>query len=839
MPINDTSKPFPTYSMHNIGPQRVQSTFSVSFADVNQDGSLDLLVGLKKPESSFRLEWGDGHGHWHTEQGPGTTLEPRGFSVGDMDHSGIREILIGGEGDQQGLQSWRLGHDGQWVLASSITETGQFRDVAMVDINEDGWLDVVAVLVNSEEDGGIYAWLNNGRGGWVPNIGPLVNGIFTGLVVADVNKDGHVDIVASRRGGSGAHRESGSRGSWITVGGVHVWYGDGNGRWQPENLPAVGDAESVTVADVNGDGWMDIVAGLYLQGIELWLGGKDGWSKRPVVNQGTWGAVRVGDVDGDGSRELVAASKDGRGLGIWQWHDHAFAPLTGWLPDHGTYYSLDLGDVYGRGLLDVAALRSDGAVQVWSSERPKPLPFQQFVGMPLGRPLQIYFDTAQANVRADDAKAMSAWLARLGGAPKDLYFRVVGKADSRAIHSDVFPNNQALSMARAEAISAALRDKGVPAGKIAVKALGDKEPAPPGLGAEVLQQNRTAWVQAFPLVAVREPPITGVDAKRDLYHITGNAAFKTVHGIPEYRVGRGDELTITMWYSGKPEKNNVVVGGDGTIALPFFEGVKVDDLTPSEIDVLMTKILSRYVRHPRIDVDVLKYKSKTTTIFGQVKDLTRQPTGPGTYYLQGRETLVDFISRVGGPTEKADMTQVQVIRNGKVVKLNLERAIQQADWRENAIVDDGDTVFVPSLEQSGRRVYVLGEVGKPGIIEFTGNLRILDAVSKSGGFGKDAYYRDIRVIRADRDKPLILPVAFDRLLKQGDLTQNIALNDRDIIIVPRSPVGNWNQLIKDISPSLDLLLFKPLNLVSAVQGIRSITQVVNGGTRSSTTTTVP
>jgi len=209
--------------------------------------------------------------------------------------------------------------------------------------------------------------------------------------------------------------------------------------------------------------------------------------------------------------------------------------------------------------------------------------------------------------------------------------------------------------------------------------------------------------------------------------------------------------------------------------------------------------------------------------------LQRQPTGPGTYPLQGKETLVDFISRTGGPTEKADMTQVQIIRGGKVVKLNLERAIQQADWRENAIINDGDTVFVPSLEQAGRRVYVLGEVKTPGIVEFTGDFRLLDAISKTGGFGENVYYPDIRVIRADRDKPLIMPVAFDRLLEEGDLTQNLALNDRDVIIVPRSPIGNWNQFIKNISPSLDLLLFKPMNAVSQSQSIRLANKALVGG----------
>lgn len=826
MPINDTKHPLPVYSMHNIGPVNVQNSFSARYADVNQDGNVDLLVGLRKPEAGFRVEYGDGHGNWTTQAGPKTTLEPRSFSVADVNRDGNTYILIGGQGDQQGLQVWKLMPDGKWELHSSPTQSGYFRDVAFADVNNDGWPDIVAVRVDSATDGGIYVWLNNGRGGWVPHIGPLLSGIFTGLAVADLNGDGHLDIVASRRGGTAARHLD--KGKYRVVGGVQIWYGDGTGRWEPENLPAESDAESVTVSDVNGDGHLDIVAGLYQQGIELWMGtgnAKDAWSKRMVTDQGTWDSVRVGDLDRNGKRELVAASSDGRGLGLWSWtgdissNPSGFTRLTGYLPDHGTYYNLDLGDVHNNGMLDVASLRTDGAVQVWSFKEPPELPADEFVGMPIGKPQRVFFDTAKTDIRPDDSKAVNTWLASLKKDPKGLYFRVLGKADVRPIHTEVFPNNVALSRGRAEAVAGMLRAKGIPADRILIKALGDKDPMPIGMTREALQQNRTVWVQAFPPISVRLPRTTGESVKRDLYHINENTAFKIVNGIPEYRVGPSDELKITMWQGGTPDIQKVVVDVDGTISLPFFEGVKVDGLTPSEIDALMTSTLARFVRHPRVDVVVTKYHSKQATIFGQVKDLIRQPTGPGPYYLQGKETLVDFISRAGGPTDKADMTQVQLIRNGKVIKLNLERAIQQADWRENAIVNEGDTIFIPSLEQAGHRVYVLGQVTKPGIVEFTGDFTILDAISKSGGFTEDAFYPDIRVIRADRDKPLIMPVAFDRLLEQGDLSQNLALYDRDVIIVPRSPIGNWNEFIKQITPSLDILLFKPLSAVSEMQSI--------------------
>jgi len=554
-----------------------------------------------------------------------------------------------------------------------------------------------------------------------------------------------------------------------------------------------------------------------------------------VIGKGSWGRLRVGDLDGDGRRELVAASKDGRGLGLWRWDGSEFSVLNGWLPDRGIYFDVDLGDVRSNGELAVAAVRADGGVEVWSKTGARPLPLRQFAGRPIGKPLRLYFDTASSNAGMDNEQTLGAWLTQLGSDYKKMHFRIFGRADVRPIHNEVFPSNKALSRARAESVAAILRQHGIPEGRITMEALGDTSPMPAGLSSEALQQNRRVLVQAYPLQSVRLPPVAGKPRHEDLYHVKENRVFKTLGGIPEYRVGPGDELSVTLWQGGKPVENKVVVQIDGTISLPFFEALRVAGMTPREIDTFITKSFSRFVRHPRVDVRVLKAQSKAATILGKVQGLARGSTGPGTYFLRGRETVVDFLSRAGGPTRDADLSRVQISRRGKTMLLNLDRAIMQGDWSENAIVDDGDTIFIPSLAQSKRRVYVLGEVKKPGIVEFSGDIHFLDAVSKSGGFKDEAYLRDIRVVRSDRDQPQIYAVAFDRLMKRGDLTQNMALRDKDIIIVPAEPIANWNRFLKKLMPTINTALVG----VTTVEDALVVRDLLRGTGNVGTTTAVP
>ena len=93
-------------------------------------------------------------------------------------------------------------------------------------------------------------------------------------------------------------------------------------------------------------------------------------------------------------------------------------------------------------------------------------------------------------------------------------------------------------------------------------------------------------------------------------------------------------------------------------------------------------------------------------------------------------------------------------------------------------------VSVDVAELRGARVYIIGQVQKPGEFIMNPTLDVLQALSLAGGVTAFASPGDIRILRRDAQGQKAIQFNYDAIIRGRDLQQNITLEDGDVVIVP-------------------------------------------------------
>ncbi|HYH03943.1 MAG TPA: polysaccharide biosynthesis/export family protein [Bacillota bacterium] len=104
------------------------------------------------------------------------------------------------------------------------------------------------------------------------------------------------------------------------------------------------------------------------------------------------------------------------------------------------------------------------------------------------------------------------------------------------------------------------------------------------------------------------------------------------------------------------------------------------------------------------------------------------------------------------------------------------------------------------------RVYVLGEVTKPGLCEIDKSHNLLDAIGAAGGFTKSADAKRVYLVRNGQTDSYT-EVNLDRLLKKGDLSQNYALNNGDVVYFTRNKVDFARDILPFIAAAYQIKHF--------------------------------
>jgi protein involved in polysaccharide export with SLBB domain len=298
----------------------------------------------------------------------------------------------------------------------------------------------------------------------------------------------------------------------------------------------------------------------------------------------------------------------------------------------------------------------------------------------------------------------------------------------------------------------------------------------------------------------------------EMSRVMENDVFKEIDGAAEYRVGPLDVLEIATHVGDNVETKTVTVNNKGRISYSFIDDLQVAGLTPSELDEKLTKELSSYVRKPRIDVLVKEFNSKSALVLGEFASLRTAALGgqaaSGKTPLKGKTKLTDLIAQAGGYTVNADIRSIRLMRNGQPHYINLYDIIGRGEEKQNVIIDDGDVVDIPEMPPYGERVYVMGEVAYQGIYPLQDARDLLGAVAVAGNTTITAKEENTLIVRSrgPGEEPLIMMADVQSMFRQGDISQNVPLQDGDLVYVPPMRIRDINDFIANIRPMVDLFI---------------------------------
>lgn len=304
----------------------------------------------------------------------------------------------------------------------------------------------------------------------------------------------------------------------------------------------------------------------------------------------------------------------------------------------------------------------------------------------------------------------------------------------------------------------------------------------------------------------RIQPITA-----DLIIARENARQQAVNNLPPvdidkaiYRIGPQDRIQVTVWEHPElndpggekilPELAGKVVDENGELYYPYVGNIHVAGKTVSEVRSELTRELSKYFKKVKLDIRVLSFQSHRAAVVGEVKM-------PGIQAMTETPlTVAEAISRAGGVTENADMSNVALARDGKLYKIDVLALYEKGNSTQNLLLKDGDVLNIP--DRKDNTVMVMGEVGRQQALQINkGKLSLSKALAEAYGVDfNSSRPEEIYVIRPGDMNPEIFQLnaeSPDAMI----LADQFPLQAHDTVFVGTAGITQWSRVLNQILPS--------------------------------------
>ena len=198
----------------------------------------------------------------------------------------------------------------------------------------------------------------------------------------------------------------------------------------------------------------------------------------------------------------------------------------------------------------------------------------------------------------------------------------------------------------------------------------------------------------------------------------------------------------------------------GQASFPLIGSVEIGGLTVADSARKIRDLYAKdYLVDPKLTLTVDEYATEFISVIGAVKNPGQIPMP-----VSGNLDLAAALASVGGLAEDADAGNIQLVRLSGTTSTFSMASIQGESGRVRLAA--GDRIVVNQSAYLGRKMTVLGQVGKPGPIAFplSGKLDLVNAIALAGGITELANPKKVTINR----KGQVTVVNFKEISKRGD-----------------------------------------------------------------------
>ncbi len=206
--------------------------------------------------------------------------------------------------------------------------------------------------------------------------------------------------------------------------------------------------------------------------------------------------------------------------------------------------------------------------------------------------------------------------------------------------------------------------------------------------------------------------------------------------------------------------------------------------------------------------NILIYKDDIIYVPKDIRKITvlGEVNSPGTVDVKERLGILEVITKVGGFTDNANKNNIIIMgKNDKshVRILDYQQILDNKDLSKNIVLSDGEVVYVP---RENKQVLLLGEIQNPGIVNNDPPQTLLEAITRRGGVTSDGNKSKVVVIRGGADKANVKTYNLKKIVKDGDMSQNIILQKGDIIYIPPTFMASTENVLNHVKSILSVAL---------------------------------